>query len=270
MCRTGTKTTKAMTNLVECHAPSSLHVIPLLLLLILFITPLTMAEQQGYPLPKVKGDETIPIVLLVLIFHFFALGLLSIYTRRCSHRRHRGRLINPAMLSATYGGGDSLGLDMAAVESFPTFVYSDVKSHKNAPCPLECAVCLSEFRDEETLRLIPNCCHVFHPNCIDAWLCSHSTCPVCRANLMPKPRVTSSPPPSSSSLVVNISNQPDPDPVISDSNLISLINDDDQNITTITEPKSQQRNPFNFGEENGSIRSFRRFNSTGHFTVRPA
>ncbi|MED6172901.1 hypothetical protein PIB30_054227 [Stylosanthes scabra] len=250
-----------MTNLMECHAPSSPHVIPLLLLLLLlFFTPLTMAEQQGYPLPKVKGDKTIAIVLLVLIFLFFALGLLSIYTRRCSHRRHRSHLVNPAILPATYGGGDSHGLDMLVVESFPTFVYSDVKSHKNAPCPLECAVCLSEFHDEETLRLIPTCCHVFHPNCIEAWLSSHSTCPVCRANLMPKPRDTSSPS-SSSSLVVNISNQPDPDSVISD----------DQNITTITDSKShqEQRTLSNFGEENGSVRSFYRFNSTGHFTVRP-
>ncbi|KAF9608395.1 hypothetical protein IFM89_009761 [Coptis chinensis] len=48
---------------------------------------------------------------------------------------------------------------------------------------LECAVCLNEFGNDETLRLLLKCDRVFHPECIDAWLASHTTCPVCRANL---------------------------------------------------------------------------------------
>ena len=52
---------------------------------------------------------------------------------------------------------------------------------------LECAVCLNEFRDDEALRLIPKCNHVFHSRCVDVWLSSHSTCPVCRDNLIPRP-----------------------------------------------------------------------------------
>ncbi|KAI7981957.1 RING-H2 finger protein ATL11 [Camellia lanceoleosa] len=55
---------------------------------------------------------------------------------------------------------------------------------------LECAVCLNEFKDIENLRLIPKCDHVFHPECIDAWLNSHVTCPVCRADLVPQPGET--------------------------------------------------------------------------------
>lgn len=42
----------------------------------------------------------------------------------------------------------------------------------------------NEFEDEQTLRLIPKCNHVFHLECIGAWLDSHVTCPVCRANLV--------------------------------------------------------------------------------------
>uniref|UniRef100_A0A8R7U2I5 RING-type E3 ubiquitin transferase n=1 Tax=Triticum urartu TaxID=4572 RepID=A0A8R7U2I5_TRIUA len=63
--------------------------------------------------------------------------------------------------------------------------YADVKEHKAVKGALECAVCLSEFDDDETLRLLPKCSHVFHPDCIDTWLASHITCPVCRANLVP-------------------------------------------------------------------------------------
>ena len=49
---------------------------------------------------------------------------------------------------------------------------------------LECTICLCEFEDDETLRLIPKCDHVFRPECIDMWLESYTTCPVCLANLV--------------------------------------------------------------------------------------
>ncbi|KAE8669134.1 putative RING-H2 finger protein ATL36 [Hibiscus syriacus] len=79
------------------------------------------------------------------------------------------------------------GLESSVIESFPTFLYSTGKGLKIGKATLECAICLNEFEDDETLRLIPKCSHVFHPDCIDAWLSSHLTCPVCRANLMVKP-----------------------------------------------------------------------------------
>ncbi|KVI06827.1 RING-H2 finger protein ATL54-like [Cynara cardunculus var. scolymus] len=44
----------------------------------------------------------------------------------------------------------------------------------------DCSVCLSEFEDDESLRLLPKCNHVFHIPCIDTWLRSHTNCPLCR------------------------------------------------------------------------------------------
>ncbi|KAF8115792.1 hypothetical protein N665_0025s0240 [Sinapis alba] len=45
----------------------------------------------------------------------------------------------------------------------------------------DCSVCLSEFEDDEALRLLPKCSHAFHISCIDTWLLSHKNCPLCRA-----------------------------------------------------------------------------------------
>ncbi|CAL1413421.1 unnamed protein product [Linum trigynum] len=48
----------------------------------------------------------------------------------------------------------------------------------------ECSVCLSEFQDGDTLRLLPKCSHAFHVSCIDTWLRSHTNCPLCRAHIV--------------------------------------------------------------------------------------
>lgn len=51
---------------------------------------------------------------------------------------------------------------------------------------VECAVCLSALEGEEKAKLLPNCNHFFHVDCIDKWLGSHSTCPICRAEVKPQ------------------------------------------------------------------------------------
>ncbi|KAF3545833.1 hypothetical protein DY000_02003126 [Brassica cretica] len=79
------------------------------------------------------------------------------------------------------------GLDKDIIESFPFFLYSEIKGLKIGKGGVECAICLNEFEDEETLRWMPPCSHTFHASCIDVWLSSWSTCPVCRANLSLKP-----------------------------------------------------------------------------------
>ncbi|KAL2476876.1 E3 ubiquitin-protein ligase [Forsythia ovata] len=48
----------------------------------------------------------------------------------------------------------------------------------------DCSVCLNEFQEDETLRLLPKCNHAFHISCIDTWLRSHTNCPMCRAGII--------------------------------------------------------------------------------------
>ncbi|XP_050229545.1 RING-H2 finger protein ATL54-like [Mercurialis annua] len=54
----------------------------------------------------------------------------------------------------------------------------------------ECSVCLSEFQQDETLRLLPKCNHAFHISCIDTWFRSHTNCPLCRALVVINDSVT--------------------------------------------------------------------------------
>ncbi|KAF4357983.1 hypothetical protein F8388_008491 [Cannabis sativa] len=77
------------------------------------------------------------------------------------------------------------GLDLAIIKTFPTFTYSTVKDvqEEDDRYGLECAICLVEFENDSLLRLLTVCYHVFHQECVDLWLESHKTCPVCRREL---------------------------------------------------------------------------------------
>lgn len=127
-------------------------------------------------------NSSMAIVIVFLVCAFFMMGFFSVYLRRCAE----SQIVTSRNLGQNaVGSSRGPGLDQLVIDSFPIFVYSAVKDLKIGKGALECAVCLSEFDDYDTLRLLPKCDHVFHPDCIDAWLASHATCPVCRAKLAP-------------------------------------------------------------------------------------
>jgi len=123
------------------------------------------------------------VIIIVLIAALFFMGFFSIYIRHCTGGGNGGTSRRGIIGSVARSVRGPRGLDRAVVESFPTFTYSAIKELKIGKGALECAVCLTEFDDDDTLRLIPKCDHVFHPDCVDEWLAGHTTCPVCRSNL---------------------------------------------------------------------------------------
>ncbi|TQD97006.1 hypothetical protein C1H46_017405 [Malus baccata] len=126
----------------------------------------------------------ITIVLTVLLLVFFFVGFFSIYFCKCfmdhilTSLQHTpsGDLVGTAVAPKE-------GLDVSLIQSFPTFEYASVNDFRIEKYGLECAICLVEFEDDSMLRLLTECCHVFHKDCIDLWLESHKTCPFCRRNL---------------------------------------------------------------------------------------
>uniref|UniRef100_A0A0E0BL47 RING-type E3 ubiquitin transferase n=1 Tax=Oryza glumipatula TaxID=40148 RepID=A0A0E0BL47_9ORYZ len=83
----------------------------------------------------------------------------------------------------------TVGLDERAIAAITALVYDAKKTGGGIGLAGggggggggSCAVCLTEFRDGETLRLLPRCRHAFHRGCIDTWLRAHVNCPLCRA-----------------------------------------------------------------------------------------
>ncbi|XWS58232.1 hypothetical protein CRYUN_Cryun08bG0016800 [Craigia yunnanensis] len=162
-------------------------IISLLFFFLLLLSPLPSAAQPTNQIDEpsyARFSPSLAIIVVVLVAFLFFIGLFSIYFRNCS--QSNGSSVGPVAGGAGRSRRGTRGLDASVIETFPTMVYSEVKVHKIGKGALECAVCLNEFEDDEKLRLIPKCDHVFHPECIDAWLTSHTTCPVCRANLAPQ------------------------------------------------------------------------------------
>jgi hypothetical protein len=84
-----------------------------------------------------------------------------------------------AMLRARQAWGLVVAAEAVVVRVPPAFAY-DCAAAAGAPC----SVCLEDVRRGEAVRRMPPCGHLFHSACVDAWLHSHATCPMCRSDLL--------------------------------------------------------------------------------------
>ena len=129
------------------------------------------------------------VVVIIIILHIYARYLL-----RRQERRQRDSLYRAATTTTTTTttqvAPDEIfprppagkGLDPTVIASLPKFTHKP-SDHSEA---VECSICLSTVGEEATVRVLPNCTHMFHVGCVDVWLSSNTTCPICRTAAEPR------------------------------------------------------------------------------------
>ncbi|KZV55879.1 hypothetical protein F511_15729 [Dorcoceras hygrometricum] len=149
-------------------------------------------EESSSP-PSASGSKINPAVLFIIVILavlFFIAGLLHLLVRFLTKNQSSSdsaRNLEDStsdtlerQLQQLFHLHDS-GLDQAFIDALPVFSYKEIVGPKE---PFDCAVCLCEFLEMDQLRLLPMCSHAFHIKCIDTWLMSNSTCPLCRGTLI--------------------------------------------------------------------------------------
>ncbi|KAL5577589.1 hypothetical protein UlMin_019288 [Ulmus minor] len=119
--------------------------------------------------------------IIVVFSVVIAATLLVLYTRWLC--RYRDRHVSDLPTTSHAPGAappPRKGLDPDAIKGLPVVLH---KSSSAAKVPIECSICLGVFEDGEKLKVLPRCCHCYHPECVDKWLISQSSCPLCRASL---------------------------------------------------------------------------------------
>ncbi|KAG7028833.1 RING-H2 finger protein ATL16, partial [Cucurbita argyrosperma subsp. argyrosperma] len=145
------------------------------------------------PIPSHSDSTSFPIIAIAIIgILATAFLLLSYYVFviNCCLNWHRIDLLRRLSLSSrrrrppptTHSPPiHTRGLDESVIRSIPLVQYKN--SIPRGKTSSECSVCLSEFGEDETVRIIPICSHLFHIDCIDIWLQNNPNCPLCRTTI---------------------------------------------------------------------------------------
>ncbi|KAF9681113.1 hypothetical protein SADUNF_Sadunf06G0191700 [Salix dunnii] len=160
----------------------------LLIIILTFFFFHVEAQITSHSDPGLKPvHQGLPLILGIVSTMLFITFFVLAYAKFCGGNQnnflglfnlHRQNLHGLIRSSSRFSG-----IDEEVIKSLPFFRFSSLKGSKEG---LECAVCISTFEDSEVLRLLPKCKHAFHDYCIDEWLKSHSSCPLCRYKLDPK------------------------------------------------------------------------------------
>ncbi|KAL9321148.1 hypothetical protein ACSQ67_012987 [Phaseolus vulgaris] len=125
------------------------------------------------------------MILFIIIFHFS----VKYFIRRQQRRRQNDLLyqittqITPIDVSSVEPCNP--GLEPSIIASLPKLLYSQTEQFKKGEV-IECSVCLATITEDAVTRVLPNCKHIFHVDCVDKWFSSNTTCPICRTVADPK------------------------------------------------------------------------------------
>ena len=141
------------------------------------LTGITMGSRiVGIAMQILVVAIVISVVLLfsgiaVLVFiHICIRGRALMQSFGDDNARRRGR-----------GNDGGRGLSAEDLKKLPCYDYVTMQEEEESNAA-ECAVCLETFRAGDKCRMLPECRHSFHADCVDSWLLKSAFCPTCRTS----------------------------------------------------------------------------------------
>ncbi|MQM16544.1 hypothetical protein Taro_049506 [Colocasia esculenta] len=133
-----------------------------------------LAEDQGgeccISYRKEETAGTVLVISFVSLVVIVSVLATSFFARNCRPLRHAAHNRHPQ------------NINRQEVEVLPSFKFKAAYPN-NKHMSETCAICLEDYKDGETLRVLP-CLHEFHSVCVDSWLTKWGTfCPVCKHDM---------------------------------------------------------------------------------------
>ncbi|XP_074278449.1 RING-H2 finger protein ATL66-like [Silene latifolia] len=125
---------------------------------------------------------------LFILFSIILLAtLLLLYARWFFRfRHHHASATHISHYNATHAPPTrSKGLDMLVIKAMPIILHQGSAVEREDE--MECCICLGVFDDGDKVKVLNECNHRFHSDCVDRWLIGQATCPLCRLSLKPPP-----------------------------------------------------------------------------------
>ncbi|KAJ7954729.1 RING-H2 finger protein [Quillaja saponaria] len=146
----------------------------------IFRTPLH-SSGTSFPIIAIAVIGILATAFLLVSYYIFVIKCclnwhaIDLIRRFSPSRRREDQLVIHSI------GTEPRGLEEALIRLIPVIQFKKQGSSDSSES--ECSVCLNEFQENDKLRIIPNCSHVFHIDCIDVWLQNNANCPLCRTSI---------------------------------------------------------------------------------------
>jgi len=151
------------------------------------------SQATSFPITAVAIIGIIATGFLLLSYYVFVIKCCLNWhridlLRRFSINSRRRRVDDPLSVYSL-AGEIRRGLDESTIRSIPVLQYKKGEEDGGSE-NRECCVCLNEFQEGEKVKVLPNCSHPFHIDCIDVWLENNPNCPLCRTPISaPSPKL---------------------------------------------------------------------------------
>lgn len=137
------------------------------------VSPLSSSdEQDNIPLYTKTAIFAILCILVVFVLFIYCQSSVRHYLAVNAFRMHQRQLEE-----------QNVALQQRATARIQELPIVEYRHDGASGDRTVCAICLEELQDEMRVRKLP-CSHLYHIACIDPWLVSNRTCPLCKADIL--------------------------------------------------------------------------------------